>query len=172
MSDQLKSALNTGTESGPNKKGRIMTENTTIPAVTDAAAKAKADATAKAKAVALDRRVRKKAAVALDKRVRKAAGDADRAFEKLADLICDAKQLEVWRHVAPEMEILAREDGTPFANWALYVRDVVTMNMPSLHQTVGAPLVKLLVDEGMSLRAATCWWALPGWPSDNKEDPA
>lgn len=85
-------------------------------------------------------------AAELDGQLRKWARIATDSMARVAALIREAKDKEIWK-------LVADADGNPFPTWQSYIADVCGREMEPLAAVNRNALVKMLLSEGLSQRA-------------------
>ncbi|MEC4763795.1 hypothetical protein VT930_11840 [Mycobacterium sherrisii] len=83
----------------------------------------------------------------LDTDLRAAARTATDSLARVAMLVQQAQEREIWKHVTDS-------DGQPYKSWHGYITDVCSAEMGPLAAVNRNALVKMLLDAGLSQRAA------------------
>lgn len=118
-------------------QGTNATTGTTNTEATDTEAAAKAAKRAEADA--------QKLASKLDKQLDTRLVAVDKSLDKLAEVLTEAKENDVWKH-------LTDGEGNPFKSWATYIAAKLA-TAPRLHAIGRREMVAELVKAGMSVRA-------------------
>lgn len=143
------------------EREKAMTMTTAQPAAVDAAATADEAVVAAAKQVVKDKQARinkssarrpseeeQREAKQLDEQLRRWAKIAADNFVRVTGLIAEAKEKAIWKLVDDP------ETGKPFRTWQSYIASVIGREMEPLAAVNRNALVKMLLDEGLSQRAA------------------